>query len=138
MSLQVFIKRFGKARLRARRPEGRLTRKEKGESMRTRKKAKYEEGPFSQALGKIAIARVLDQSLFIGRLEFTVSILAEATGLTYHTIKSCLKHLQNIQWVTPTRMLGNAQAYKFNVENHMSGIVKWAYDYQQSRLEVAE
>lgn len=78
---------------------------------------------------------VLDQSLFVGRLEFTVSILAEATGLAYHTIKSCLKHLQAINWVTPTRMLGNAQAYKFNVENHMSGIVKWAYEYQQSQLD---
>jgi DNA-binding transcriptional regulator GbsR (MarR family) len=106
--------------------------------MRTKKKDEYEEGPFSQALGKIAIARVLDQSLFIGKLEFTVSILAEATGLTYHTIKSCLKHLQSINWVTPTRTLGNAQAYKFNVENHMSGIVNWAYDYQRSQLEVAE
>ena len=106
--------------------------------MRTKKKTEYEEGPFSQVLGKIAIARVLDQSLFIGRLEFTVSILAEATGLTYHTIKSCLKHLQSINWVTPTRMLGNAQAYKFNVENHMRGIVNWAYDYQRSQLKVAE
>jgi DNA-binding transcriptional regulator GbsR (MarR family) len=89
-------------------------------------------------LGKIAIARVLDQSLFLGRLEFTASILAEATGLTYHTIKSCLKHLQSINWVTATRMLGNAQGYKFNVENHMSGIVKWAYEYQRSWLQVTD
>ena len=103
-----------------------------------RKRNTYEEGPFSRVLGQIAIARVLDQSVFLGRLEFTVSILTEATGLTYHTIKSCLKHLQSINWVAETRMLGNAQGYKFNVENHMSGIVKWAYDYQRSQLEAPE
>lgn len=112
--------------------------RENTKTSRDRKRDTHEEGPFTRVLGEIAIARVLDQSLFLGRLEFTVSILAEATGLSYHTIKSCLKHLQTINWVTPTRMLGNAQGYKFNVENHMNGIVKWAYDYQQSRLEAAE
>ena len=106
--------------------------------VRERRKETYEGGPFSQVLGKMALARVLDQSLFLGRLEFTVSVLAEATGLAYHTVKSCLKHLETINWVTPTRMLGNAQAYKFNVENHMSGIVKWAYEYQRNQLDQVE
>jgi hypothetical protein len=105
--------------------------------MKKRKKDAHEEGPFTRVLGEIAIARVLDQSLFLGKLEFTVSILADATGLAYHTIKSCLKHLESIKYVSPTRMIGNAQAYKFNVENHMSGIVKWAYEDQQMRLDQA-
>jgi hypothetical protein len=106
--------------------------------MRKRKRDAYEGGPFTRVLGKIAIARVLDQSLFLGRLEFTVSILADATGLAYHTIRSCLKRLESIRWVTPTRLIGNAQAYKFDVENHMSGIVKWAYEYQAQLNQATE
>jgi len=78
-----------------------------------------------------AIGRILDQSLLFGNLEFTVSILANATDLTFSTVKSCLKRLESIKWVDPTRKLGNAQAYRFNV-NHMSGFIKWATEFQMA------
>jgi len=89
-------------------------------------------GPMTLICGS-AIGRILDQSLLLGKLEFTVSILAEATGLTYKTVKSCLKRLEGIKWVVPTRRLGNAQAYSFNI-NHMSGFIKWATEFQMANL----
>jgi len=93
-------------------------------------------GPMTMICGS-AMGPVLDQSLLLGSLEFTVSTLAEATGLTYKTVKTCLDRLERMKprpWVTRTRRLGNAQAYKFNAENHMSGFIKWATDYQMSRF----
>jgi len=104
--------------------------KERGE------RANFDEGPMTMICGS-AMGPILDQSLLLGNLEFTVSTLVEATGLTYKTVKSCLSRLEKMKpgpWVTPTRKLGNAQAYKFNVENHMSSFVKWATEYQMSRL----
>ncbi|MGA2460728.1 MAG: hypothetical protein ABSF82_04845 [Candidatus Bathyarchaeia archaeon] len=32
--------------------------------------------------------------------------------------------------MSTTRKLGNAQAYKFNAENHMTQLIKWATDFQ--------
>ncbi len=91
-------------------------------------------GPMTTICGH-TMGAILDQSLILGNLEFTVSGLAEATGLTYKTVRSCLSHLESMEsnpWVSRTRKIGNAQAFKFNVENHMSSFVKWATDYQMS------
>ena len=91
-------------------------------------------GPMTTICGR-TMGAILDQSLILGSLEFTVSGLAEVTRLTYKTVRSCLNHLENMEpnpWVSPTRRIGNSQAFKFNVENHMSSFVKWATDYQMS------
>jgi len=92
-------------------------------------------GPMTMICGS-SMGPILDQSLLLGSLEFTISTLCEATGLTYKTVKSCLNKLEAMEkpWVSKTRMLGNAQGYKFNVENHMSSFVKWATKYQMSRF----
>lgn len=102
----------------------------------TRKKRKnthIDVGPFGSVFGS-AMGRVLDQSLVLGKFEFTVSILAEATGLTFKTVKSCLERLQDLQWVKPTRRLGNAQAYVFDVENRMSSLVNWATEFHAAEI----
>ncbi len=94
----------------------------------------FDAGPFATVIGKgIPMARILDQSLFLGSAEFTVSILAEGAGITFKTAKNCLDHLQKLGWISATRKLGNAQAYKFNAENHMSQLIKWATDFQLAR-----
>jgi hypothetical protein len=68
-------------------------------------------------MGKwIPMARILDQSLLLGSAEFTVPVIAEGTGLTFKTAKNCLGHLQELEWVSTTRKLGNAQAFKFDAE----------------------
>ncbi len=91
-------------------------------------------GPFATILfHDKALGRVLDQSLVLGNREFTVSLLVEATDLTFKTVQSCLEHLQKIGWVSPTRRLGNAQVYKFNLENHLSKLVGWALEFQQAK-----
>ena len=100
--------------------------------------AYFDAGPFAAVIGKrIPMARILDQSLLLGSAEFTVSILAEGTGITFKTAKNCLAHLQKFGWVSTTRKLGNAQAYKFNAENHMSQLIKWATDFQLARNAAA-
>ncbi len=94
----------------------------------------YTKLAFSTALDDYPLMRILDQSLLIGSLEFTVSVLAEATNLSYKTVKSCLEHLQEIGWIQPTRMLGNAQAYKFETEETLAPLIRWATEYQLAAL----
>lgn len=102
------------------------------EALRASERDEYfDSGPFVTVMGKgIPMARILDQSLLLGTAEFTVSIIAEGTGLTFKTAKNCLGHLQELGWVSTTRKLGNAHAYKFNAENHMNQLIKWATDFQ--------
>jgi hypothetical protein len=90
-------------------------------------------GPYATLLRGDAMGRILDQGLLLGRLEFTVSTIAEGTDLTYKTVKTYLDHLQKIGLVLPTRKLGNAQAYRFDVENHMSGLIEWGSRFQSMR-----
>lgn len=99
-----------------------------------RKDEYFDAGPFAAIIGeRVPMARVLDQSLLLGNAEFTVSILADGAGVTFKTAQSCLTHLQKLRWVSATRKLGNAQAYKFDAENHMSELIKWATDFQLAR-----
>jgi DNA-binding transcriptional regulator GbsR (MarR family) len=70
----------------------------------------------------------------LGNAEFTVSSLAEGTNLSFKTVKMFLEHLAELKWVTPTRKMGNAQAYCFDIENHMSDFMDWANKFQKSRL----
>ena len=95
----------------------------------------FDSGPLASILKGDAGARILDQALLLGNGEFTVSHMAEGTNLSYKTVQSYLKHLESIKWVTATRKMGNAQAYRFNVENHMSKFIKWATDYQKRRTD---
>jgi len=52
-------------------------------------------------------------------MEQTVSMLSEATKLDIDTVQSALQHLTRLGLVQPTRKVGNAQAYKFNLENKL-------------------
>jgi DNA-binding transcriptional ArsR family regulator len=76
---------------------------------------------FSQGLlygvFKNPMARVLDQARIVGSIEQTVSMLSEATKLDYETVQSALQDLTRLGLAHPTRMVGNAQAYRFNIEN---------------------
>jgi len=80
------------------------------------------------------MGRILDQSLLLGKLEFTVSTIADGTDLTYKTVKTYLAHLQKIGFVLPTRKLGNAQAYRFDI-NHMTDLIQWGSRFQTMRNE---
>ena len=60
------------------------------------------------------------------------STIAEGTDLTYKTAKEYLAYLQKIGFVQATRKLGNAQAYRFNM-NHMNGLIQFGRQYQNER-----
>ena len=92
-------------------------------------------GPFSSIFGG-PVARLLDQALIVGNMEQTTSILAESTNLSYKTTKTALQQLEKIGFVTPTRKIGNAQAYKFQIENHMRGLLACGAEYQRNRIDI--
>ena len=68
---------------------------------------------------KNPIALVLGEAKRVGTVEQTVSMLSAATKLDYNTVESALHHLTKLGLVQPTRKVGNAQAYKFNLENKL-------------------
>jgi predicted transcriptional regulator len=81
------------------------------------------------------IARLLDQSLLVGNMEQTVSMLAESTNLSYKTVKTGLQKLVRIGFVTPTRKIGNAQAYRFEVSNELHELIECAQHLQIKLLK---
>jgi hypothetical protein len=39
-------------------------------------------------------------------------------------------------FVTPTRKLGNAQAYQFQIENYLSELLACGADFQRQRIDL--
>lgn len=92
-------------------------------------------GPFASIFGGPE-ARILDQALIVGNMEQTVSILAESTNLSFKTTKSALEKLEKMGFVAKTRKIGNAQAYRFLVENHLSELLAYGAEFQRSRTDL--
>jgi hypothetical protein len=92
-------------------------------------------GPFSSIFGG-PIARLFDQAYIVGNSEQTISMLSESTNLSYKTTKDALMKLVNMGFVIPTRRIGNAQAYKFHVENHMSSLLSCGAQFQKERQDI--
>jgi DNA-binding IclR family transcriptional regulator len=89
-------------------------------------------GPFS-SIFRSPTARVLDEARIVGNMEQTVSMLSQATGLDYKTVKNSLQHLIKVGYVRKARKIGNAQAYRFNVENELHDLLEWATQTQHGR-----
>jgi hypothetical protein len=92
-------------------------------------------GPFASIFGG-PVARVLDQALIVGKMEQTIAILADSTNLSYKTTKEALEKLVKMGFVAPTRKIGNAQAYQFRVENHLSGLLACGAEFQRQRTDL--
>ena len=93
------------------------------------------DGPLTNLFGNPqgrAIAKVLDQSIIVGNMEQTVRMLAESTSLDYKTVQKSLKRLEKCGFVRKSRKVGNAQTYRFNVENHLHDLVSFARKMQLS------
>jgi DNA-binding transcriptional ArsR family regulator len=82
---------------------------------------------------KNPITRVLDQARIVGNIELTVFMLSEATKLDYNTVESALEHLTQLGLVHPTRMVGNTQAYKFNVDGKLHSRLDLTDQLQQGK-----
>jgi len=92
-------------------------------------------GPFASIFGGPE-ARLFDQALIVGNMEQTISILSESTNLSYKTTKEALEKLMKMGFVVQTRKIGNAQAYKFHVENHMNGLLACGAEFQRQRTDI--
>jgi len=90
------------------------------------------EGPFS-SIFRSPTARVLDEARIVGNMEQTVRMLSNATGLDYKTVKNVLQHLIRVGYVRKGRRLGNAQSYRFNVENELHSLLEWATEIQHGK-----
>ena len=89
-------------------------------------------GPLTTIFGG-AVARILDQSLIVGNMEQTVSMLSESVNLSYKTVKDALQRLIKLGYVVETRKIGNAQAYRFQTENHLHKLIECAQEFQSTR-----
>ena len=92
-------------------------------------------GPFASIFGG-PIARLFDQALIVGNMEQTITMLAESTNLSYKTTKQALEKLVKMGFVSPTRKIGNAQAYRFQVKNHMSELLAGGAEFQRNRTDI--
>lgn len=98
---------------------------------------RYEDaGPLASLFGS-AQAKVLDQCLIVGNMEQTISMLSESTRLSFKTVQKVVKEFVEKGFMRPTRRIGNAQAYSFQVENHLHDLIDWATKYQFSRPSVS-
>ena len=88
-----------------------------------------EVGPLTSIFGN-AESKVLDQVLIVGNMEQTISMLEESTGLTFSTVQKVVKKFVEKGFMKPTRKIGNAQAYSFQVENDLHELIEWASNYQ--------
>jgi DNA-binding Lrp family transcriptional regulator len=79
------------------------------------------------------VARIIDQSLLVGNMEQTISMLSESTNLSFKTVQKTVKKLEELRIMSPTRKVGNAQAYKFNVECEIHKLVDWATEFQKEQ-----
>jgi len=91
-------------------------------------------GPFTAMFGN-SLARVLDQGFIVGNMEQTVSMLAESTNLSYKTVDKAIHRLEPLGLMSFTRKIGNARAYKFEVENHLSALLDVFQKIQLSRKD---
>ena len=55
------------------------------------------------------VAKVLDQSVYVGGMEQTIPMLAESTGLSFKTAQKAVLKLNKLGLVKQSRKIGNTQ-----------------------------
>ncbi len=79
------------------------------------------------------VAKVLDQARIVGNMEQTVSMLSESTKLDFKTVQAALARLTELGLIRKSRKIGNAQAYRFSVENELHSLLNWATEIQHTK-----
>jgi hypothetical protein len=80
------------------------------------------------------VAKVLDQSLYVGNMEQSIPMLVESTGLTFKTVQKAILKLNKLGYVKRSRKIGNTQTYRFDVENDLHELIAWAEKAPVKRL----
>ncbi len=91
-------------------------------------------GPLERVFGG-PVAKVLDQAMYVGGIEQTVPMLVESTGLTFKTVQKAVVRLNKLGLVKKSRKIGNAQTYRFDVENELHELIFWAEKLPLKRLK---
>jgi len=91
------------------------------------------EGVLAQVFGG-PVAKVLDQSVYVGAMEQTIPMLAESTGLSFKTAQKAVLKLSKLGLVKKSRRIGNTQTYKFDVRNDLHELIDWAEKVKVGRL----
>jgi predicted transcriptional regulator len=91
------------------------------------------EGVLARVFGG-PVAKVLDQSLYVGAMEQTIPMLAESTDLSFKTAQKAVLKLNKLGLVKQSRRIGNTQTYKFDVRNDLHELIDWAEKVKVSRL----
>lgn len=63
-------------------------------------------------------------------------MLSKATKLDYNTVKRVVQHLQEENMMTKGRKVGNAQTYRFSVENDLHLLLSWAAEFQHGKRKL--
>jgi DNA-binding GntR family transcriptional regulator len=90
-------------------------------------------GALSEIFGG-PVARVLDQSLYVGDMEQSIPMLVESTGLTFKTVQKAVIKLNKLGLLKRSRRIGNAQTYRFDVEKDLHELISWAEKVPVKRL----
>ena len=80
------------------------------------------------------MAKVLDQARYVGNMEQSIPMLVESTGLTFKTVQKSVFKLNKLGLVKRSRKIGNAQTYRFDVENDLHELMVWAERVPVKRL----
>jgi predicted transcriptional regulator len=67
-------------------------------------------------------------------MEQSIPMLVESTGLTFKTVQKSVFKLNKLGLVKRSRKIGNAQTYRFDVENDLHELIAWAERVPVKRL----
>jgi hypothetical protein len=82
------------------------------------------------------VARVLDQSMIVGRMEQSISMLMESTNLSYKTVEKTVRRLIHLGLMEEARKIGNARTFRFRVDNHLSELIACAQKIQIEEIKM--
>jgi hypothetical protein len=90
--------------------------------------------PLTDIFGS-AEAKVLDQSLIVGNMKQTISMLAESTDLSPDVVDAAVKKLVSLHLMYVLKHAeGKPPTYCFNL-GELNGLIQWATVYQLQRRD---
>jgi len=90
------------------------------------------DGPLTRVFGG-PVAKVLDQTMYVGSMEQSIRMLSESTGLTYKTVQKAVTKLEKMKLMKRSRKVGNAQTYRFDARNDLHELIHWAENLKLHR-----
>ena len=76
-----------------------------------------EESIFIKILGDYPLIRILNHFLIFREFDYSLTYIAENSGVAWSTLNLLWPKLESMQIVTHTRNVGKAKMYKLNIKN---------------------